>query len=454
MTDRISDRLLERVRLGEIDEEEAVALIKELEETEGSTRRLDELIEADADFLQRYPADVMAPRIRQRVRRARRVAEDRTQSGGIMLAARRIVASHRFAVAAVALLAVAVAAGTFLFDDEPSGTLEAVKTLSTAERGGLPHPEPSVERSSSDAVGGARSTRDTRRWSLAAAFDPRPSEEGELILGVGEAARVEAEGISRVVVDSEAFASVASDEDERHLVVSGRAPGTTPLRVVRDGESHTVFVRVATLFPSETAEEVFRTNRQTMEGCPIDKPHLWRGDEVTLRFLVGPNGRVMSVYPEASELEEKVEDCLVRAASDWTFPEMGGIATTTLELSIDRGVHTTAEVEEQARAAMRPAPAGEWPDMPDALPGWQEMSERERTETVERRTKEGTRAMLESRYREALEQCYPIRSEGGRCARIAALMAYKLGYQERACELSRGNGALIDRFDCETGQSD
>jgi len=316
----ISDRMLEKARLGELTESESAELVARLEREEGSTERLDALIAADADFLERFPTGPMAAQIRDRLARETRARQRNKENGETMLSARALM-NHRFALA-VGLVTVLV------------GSLAlAALWPREAEEGAIPQPTvaarpaPPAPTPAAPVAPPAPAAVDVDPFD---AIAHRLADSRELIIEPGESVKLSARGITRVEVDLTKVAAVQLVEDGAKVEITGKEAGLTTVRLHRgSAPPPALFLRVALPYDDPTiVEDVQASNREALEACYDGRP-VAAG---TFRLLSNPRGSVASVVMQSGDFEPAVADCVTRQMRGWKFPPASDFRTATVSV--------------------------------------------------------------------------------------------------------------------------
>lgn len=335
MSDQISERMLERARLGELDESELAELVSRLEREEGGTHRLDALIEADAEFLEQHPADQMVPLIREQLRRrAREEARKSQRKGSTMLSVRQIFSEHRAQAGVLVLLLIAaIAAGAFSFYGERESPTVPVPDARLTEVGadrvpsGEETPEPITQEGFIEFVD---------------RLDRRLTDSNELILEPGKEVTFDAHGVRRIAIDRNDVAEARVDEESRAVTLRAKNAGLTGVRVFfTDHNPAVMYVRVADRYSPEEmfpGKIVARAPAGVIEACHGAALKSGNGaGEIVIRVLTSPGGDVSSAHAEFSSLEKEFEECLIGSAYEHEFPKIDGDEhrTALLELEFD-----------------------------------------------------------------------------------------------------------------------
>lgn len=314
MSKRISDRMLERARLGELPDDEVRALVRRLEVEEGGAARLEQLIEEDVAFLERYPAPVMAAQIRERARREQRGREREERSERPL---RRAGWAFAIATAVAAAIAVAVVAGRGTDD---LGAPHADPLASTSDGGDsypagvsrdLVQPDPVLEPI--DTMAEEASEAHWRRLGL------RIADSGEMILEPGEEISFAADGVRSVSVDEGRVLEVTADEGT--LTIRARETGLTGVRLSIDGDTPTFFVRVADPLDPERVDEIIERHRGGLAGCGVEATTTPSETDARMRILIGGE-RVIAAYFDQGALGSDTEHCVVRQTRGFEIEEL------------------------------------------------------------------------------------------------------------------------------------
>ncbi len=381
-TERVPQRLLERLAAGALDEETSARLMARLEEEPGGIERLEALIEENEAFLQAHPPETYVPMILARHEQESPAHARENPQVRPSLSIPRLIP---LAAAAILLVLVAI----FFFRSEPTPELgepppEAIAVTpddddTTAPA--APSPDPTDEPADPDEPpDGPRSLRATTHE----------------VIAIGESRQFGVDGVTRVVVEDEELLTVGVLPDQGTLIFSARAEGQTTVEVFfGDDEAHVVQVRIAADFegiyePHDVALEIGDTSDLHVQGIirvnidndlivavemdPDDNRlliararsagttlvHLHSRDQprpITFRFhvadplpdsatdpllathreelsacapdesgsaqvaaFVAPDGVVLTAFAEEYSLSRDAADCLVERVSSWTFP--------------------------------------------------------------------------------------------------------------------------------------
>lgn len=281
-SEQISDRTLERLRLGELSDVEAAEVMSRLEER-GETARLDERIAYDEAFLSRYPAGIAASQIRELARRRQR--KQNGDSVGSMRARPLIVLGALVAVFVVVLVSV------FLSEPPVERSRDLAKSTNTAADAVEDEEKP--ERGESVAgVAKEIQSNETDQWlGMLPWLLEHSSTAGAGAMGCapGETISFDAAGISRVTTDRSELLKIATEgDDEKRLQIRCAGSGTATLSVFfgEDEPPRIIIFRVA--------PEFYERPRAKMEEWKRLKSELGRCGELKameLHVLLNSTGR-------------------------------------------------------------------------------------------------------------------------------------------------------------------
>lgn len=309
---RVSDRTLERLRLGELPDEEAAEVMARLEAA-GESHRLDALIAADEEFLERYPAAAAASQIKELRRRRERQKEPgrkgRIRRGPVIVTA----------VAVAALVVVA----TTLMVSQPSQDPRA-NADPEGERGDptLADPKPAED----DRLGAAAMDEGEAWAGMLPWLIERSRTHGPGVMGCesGETITFDATGIRRVTTDRSDVLKVATaDHDGKKLKVTCTGLGTATLSVFRSkGEPpRNVMIRVAPRYVEEPQAVLAPGARLYSKLRPCGDL-----DDMEVHVLLDRNARPEMVMVAGGTAADRA--CVRREALDFrgrsgTIPEVG-----------------------------------------------------------------------------------------------------------------------------------
>ena len=317
---QVSNRMLERARLGELDDQEVAELMEQLE-LEGGTERLDEALQADQEFLEKYPVTFMVPQIRNRLERQLRERERQTQTpieGKDMLSNKTLL-WHPFTAAAIAAIvaALVVLGMERPWEDTPPPIAE------NAEAGEDVH-----QRTTAPAAGPTR--------VFAERIDRRLSPLNELVLTPGEELIFSAANVARVEVDqTQVIRPPRLTDDQSKFVLRAANIGLSRVRLVHHGDQETdlFYARVLpwhqTSFADGTASVADRDKVVACDDLALDRN--LKGT-ITARLIIAPSGSVAQAWIESSDIaDQDLEACVERVSQTVRHAEVGHATTALVE---------------------------------------------------------------------------------------------------------------------------
>ena len=282
MTKRVSQRTLERLAAGALDEKTTADLMARLEP--GEVERLEALIRENEAFLEEHPPELVVPKIRARLEEE--AAEERAAArAGAVLEQKRAPQWWRPALVVAFVVVLIIGAFFWLGDSSVDDSAESVEGALHAEA------EAPEDTEAARVVGGGPSdVLEDGRW------DREP-----LRLGPWEMHPLEREEeVRRVVVDDESIARAGLVGQERSLRIYGIREGDTAVEVFyADGEAERFLLQVRLpeeenlrpyevgLTPGEVrllaSEGVIRISTQDEEVAHLDVE-----DDAVILEAVGP----------------------------------------------------------------------------------------------------------------------------------------------------------------------
>lgn len=277
--DYIADRTLERLRLGELSEDESQRVLDALE-AQGQMHRLEELIEDDERIREKYPPAMMAARARDELRRRERQSERERrdlEEPALFAPGVRI-----FAVVATLMLVASFTVYTAYFAQEPEyvGMARPVD-LTLSE---------SLQEDSDDGE-----EVFAQPWKGMLAEWVKTSDPSKrtpmFICAESEKFELDMTGMKRVTIDRASVVSFAVDEGEDTLVVecTGRTSAVATFHT--DAQPLHMTFRVVPEYPEEFSSP----------ECDAR--------EAEARVLIDRAGRVESVHV-AGRIDESTQTCI------------------------------------------------------------------------------------------------------------------------------------------------
>ncbi len=320
MSERVSDRMLERAYLGELDDDQMRALWERLDR-DGERYRLEALIEGHDEFLERYPAPMMAARIRERARQQERSAARRTPHG----TGRAIGFA---AVAGIVTVGIGLALSSIETKDQAppvGGARLSVTEVPPVERA---RQEPEVQD-----VRDKPATDESERIDLG----PKLGPGNQVILAPGETFGISARGVSRVAIDETKVLSVRVTSSAKTLQFTANEPGLTGIWLKSKADSPTFFARVAEPVPADALDEALPFLTAAFAACELPErsvPSAQQPGRPKVRILFSPNGSVLSAHPEAfGEFEAAQLDCPLQKIREWEIAAQDGMRTALLGIA-------------------------------------------------------------------------------------------------------------------------
>ncbi|MFU8804448.1 MAG: hypothetical protein ACNA8W_11605 [Bradymonadaceae bacterium] len=299
-TDRVHDRLLERLAAGALDEAESTALMSRLEAEPGGVERLEALLADNEDFLERYPPRVIVPQILERQALERQALARPAQARS----SRPILAPLALAAALILI----VGAWIYLRPAEPPS--EVPSAIAVA-----PHAE-----EPSGHEGAPRLVLEAPLPELAGA--------DELVLQTGESRSFGARHVERVVIEDADLLDVESSEDGRIMTFTGLGAGVTGVQIEVAGQGRPLMARIAEAVDPTVAQKIVRDEEEALRTCAAT--HGARGP-MTVRATIDFFGRIQAASVDASSLsvsdksdDEDAQSCVLEAVRGWRFPVIDG----------------------------------------------------------------------------------------------------------------------------------
>jgi len=237
--DFIPERMLERLRLGELGDEETQRLLDELE-ARGEMHRLEALIEEDEEIRAHYPPAVMASHARERLRRRKREPADRP---GKRRVSRRVLG--------MAALVMGLVFGAMAYLTLPP------RSAQDAEIGAASPVDssPSEPDESSSPMPDESSFPTEEPWrGMLEEFIARAGEGNSIPIyacAKGEVGTIKAADIRRVTTDASQIMTFENDEDELRMTCIGDGSGIANFHYEDEPRPRSITVRSAARYEDE-----------------------------------------------------------------------------------------------------------------------------------------------------------------------------------------------------------
>ena len=322
MTDHISDRELERLALGELDEADANALLERLTATD-QMHRFEALIADDEEFHAAHPPALLAAQVREEVRRRARTRHKPTPP----------LYSLRPIALATAVFAVAVIVAFFVSRGQPNGPVEPIAVANDTT------PDPAQTNLAAVAPDDGEPADDDDD-------EPRTRFELQLIegefvfrmpqtlyLAVGEVATLPARGVRRVGISNSSVGDAVSDDTKFYF--TAKAPGRTILTATvgeeGDRRSRSVLVVVGEPLPQKQLEAAAGT---TLSECVATQ----EAAVLVLQVVAQEAGVFVGhAHLEGQELSRDLRGCVDDVVGNWDLnPKDLSVGTLRYNLATTR----------------------------------------------------------------------------------------------------------------------
>ena len=299
MSDYITDREIERLALGELDEAAANELMKRLEER-GELERLEAIIADDEVFLEAHPPALLATQVRAEVRRRSR--EHQTTEASMLRPSRGpLVIGFAFAAAAVAFAVVYVQMMT------PTPSPNAVASTNNGQTNlAAPAPVPAeVEEPVEDEELEDEAPVTLLERDVKVALPPT------FYLPAGEIVQAEAAGLQRIAFSN--TKAVSASMHEELIYIEAKAPGQSMLLLGRNIDDEVVTRSSLFIVGEAFADEVTQTLIPELADCA-------EGEEgILVLRVVSQNGAsfVGHAHVGGKEPSSSLRACLDSAVASW-----------------------------------------------------------------------------------------------------------------------------------------
>lgn len=326
---KITDRLIERARLGELTDEEYQEFVAELRDR-GELHRLEDAISRHEEFLNEYPPHIMATRIRSRLINSE-VAEPDTPS-------RVRYRAPALGFAAVLLVAGALAVYTSLDDGSATDTSRADTTLPSDTT-------PDDERPGSGMKPSTTQTRPAERRVEDVLSD--------LVCTKGDRFSFPSAPIEAMSVSPPGPVKAYATDDGETLVIECLELGSAVVDIPRKTTQNDQPVNFNEKIRVDVARHLDATELASIEErlpeldrCKTEQelPEWFRNAKLTIHWSA--IGKVRNVETRGSSSPGPVLDCLTGVVDGWQLPQVPRevpLREYTLEWKNERGPEAFVE---------------------------------------------------------------------------------------------------------------
>lgn len=412
---KITDRLIERARLGELPDAQYRELVAELQRR-GEMHRLEAAIARDEEFLNEYPPRMMAARIRSKL------VEDEVKAPSDNPFNFR----HRAPVLAfAALLAVAVVLVVYMSADERPQAMDSARADAT---------RPAVNVKQGGGMKPSTSQKPEPKWR-------GENVHQDLVCVKGERYSFASDPIDKMSVMPLGPVKALAKDGGQTLVIEchdvGSAMIEIPRQTKRDGRTVNFYEKIhvdvaRTLDETETA--AIEERMAQLDECKTEQePPVWfRRAKLTIHW--NPDGKVRNVGTKGSSALGPVLDCLTKVVEGWQLPDVSKkvvLREHKLDWENIRGPEAFVD-EHDAGQLGRPG--------------------RENSVT------KAQSALLRGDDEQAIRHCESFLATNpttgaGRCHRILGVAYKNLGNLEKACPHLELGGVTNPACDGATGES-
>lgn len=317
MTDYITDREIERLALGELDETEANELMRKLEER-GEIDRLEAIIADDEAFLEAHPPALLASQVRAEVRR--RTRENATREPRMINPSRTRFATGIVAGFAAAAVLFAIVYVQFV-ELEQRAPDEIATMTNNATNTAAPQPVPPPVPEPPPKPQPERPKGQVLRDQGGEFQMPTT-----LYMSVGDTLKASAEGVTRIAVGTTKVLSAKIEQDAQLLHMNAKEPGQSLLSLTqtREGLENTrsAVVIVGAPLPADIVDRLVRgdyTDPKHPKGPPALSDCAEHSDEVVTLRIVAQHASTFIGHAHAGgkELSPELKRCIDEVAARW-----------------------------------------------------------------------------------------------------------------------------------------